>query len=206
MPEAVTGFFSAAGYWLAAFMLAVFPAAVLYWVLIHPFAAFWRRRGPAVAYTVVAAVCLGLAALIFQRRGTMLAVRWPFSWWLVALGAVLYGAALWFEVQCRRYLKVSTLVGAPELGNDPGRLLTEGIYRRLRHPRYSAVILGVAGWACFLNYPAIWILAIAVVPAFYLVMLLEERELRERFGEEYERYMREVPNRLIPRLGQREGA
>ena len=200
MAETINGFFAAAGYWLAAFMLTVFPAALLYWVLIHPFARFWRRLGRPVAYTAVALVCLGLAWLLFLFREEMLAVRWPFSWWLVALGALLYGGAVWFEVQCRRHLKVSTLVGAPELGRDPGRLLTEGIYGRLRHPRYTSVILGVAGWACFLNYPAIWILALAVMPAFWLVILLEERELKQRFPGAYEEYMREVPSRLIPRL------
>ncbi len=197
----MTGFLTAAGYWLAAFMLATFPAAVLFWVLIHPFARFWRRRGPAVAYSVVALVCLGVAYLIFQIRQPVLAVRWPFSWWLVALGLMLYGAAIWLEVECRRHLKLSTLLGAPELGRDPGRVLAGGIYGRLRHPRYLSVILGVLGWSCFLNYPAIWLLAIAVVPGFYLVILLEERELRDRFGGEYEGYMRAVPNRLLPRLG-----
>ena len=199
MTETVTGFLTSAGYWLAAFMLAVFPAAVLYWVLIHPLAAFWRRRGPLLAYTVVAILCLGFAWQIFRFHPQMLAVRWPFSWWLAGVGAVLYGAAILVEVQCRRHLELRTLVGAPELGENPGRVLTGGIYQRLRHPRYLAVVLGVAGWACFLNYPAIWLLAIAVVPAFYLVMLLEERELRDRFGEEYREYMRAVPNRLIPR-------
>jgi protein-S-isoprenylcysteine O-methyltransferase Ste14 len=203
MAESLSSFLTGAGYWLATFMLAVFPAAVLYWLLIHPLARFWRRRGPAVAYTVVAVICLGVMYLILQVREPMLAVRWPFSWWLVALGVVLYAAAIWVEVECRRHLKLRTLLGAPELGKDPGRLLTGGIYQRLRHPRYLSVILGMFAWACFLNYPAIWILAVAVPPAFYLVILLEERELEERFGAEYEAYRRAVPNRLWPRLGRR---
>lgn len=197
----MTGLVTAAGYWLAAFMLAVFPAAVLYWLLIHPFARFWRQRGTALAYPVVAVLCLALAWLIFQFHRPMLAVRWPLSWWLVALGIVLYGAAIWLEVACRRQLKLRILLGVPELGRDPGRLLTSGIYGRLRHPRYLAVILGVVGWASILNYPAIWLLALACVPGFYLVILLEERELRERFGSEYEAYTRAVPNRLLPRPG-----
>ena len=119
----------------------------------------------------------------------------------MALGLILYGVAIWLEIECRRHLKLSTLLGAPELGRDPGRVLTGGIYGRLRHPRYLSVILGLAGWACLLNYPAIWILAIAVVPGLYLVILLEERELRQRFGDEYKEYMRRVPNRLLPRIG-----
>lgn len=199
MTEAITASLSTIGYWIAAFLLAALPFAVAYWVLIHPLARFWRQRGPAVAYTVVTVLCLGLAWLIFPYHRSLLAVRWPFSWGLVALGAVLYGAAILVEFKCRRQLKLRTLVGVPELRSEPGKLLTGGIYRRLRHPRYLAIILGVAAWACFLNYPAIWALAIATVPGLYLVILLEERELRDRFGGEYEEYMRAVPNRLIPR-------
>ena len=198
MWESITGLLTGAGYWLAAFMLAVFPAAVLYWLLIHPFARLWRQLGRPAAYTIVAVLCLAFAGWLFTFHPRLLAVRWPFSWWLAALGALLYGGSIWFENQCRRFLGVKVLLGAPELGAEPGRLLTGGIYRRLRHPRYTAVILGVAAWACLLNYPAIWLLAAAVPPAFWLVILLEERELRRRFGTEYEEYLRAVPNRLIP--------
>jgi protein-S-isoprenylcysteine O-methyltransferase Ste14 len=199
--EMISDTLTAAGYVLAGLMLATFPAAVLFWVLIHPLARFWRRRGPAVAYTAVAIVCLSAAYLIFQFRQPMLAMRWPFSWWLVALGLVLYAPAIWLDLGCRRQLKLRTLLGGPELAKQPGRVLSGGIYGRLRHPRYLAIILVVLAWACFLNYPAIWLLAIAVVPGFYLVILLEERELRDRFGVDYEQYMLAVPNRLLPRLG-----
>jgi protein-S-isoprenylcysteine O-methyltransferase Ste14 len=40
------------------------------------------------------------------------------------------------------------------------------------------------------------------VPALWLVVILEERELAERYGREYEQYQREVPM-LIPRIGSR---
>ena len=196
----MTVFLTQAGYVLAALLLALFPAAVLFWLLIHPFARFWRRLGRALAYTLVCLLCLALAVWIYGQRGPMLAVRWPFSWWLVGLGLLVYSVAIWVEIQCRRHLKVRILVGAPELGGDPGRVLDQGIYRRLRHPRYLSVILGTLAWAFILNYPAVWLLALLVIPGFYLVIHFEERELRERFGAEYEAYMRAVPNRLVPRL------
>jgi protein-S-isoprenylcysteine O-methyltransferase Ste14 len=42
----------------------------------------------------------------------------------------------------------------------------------------------------------------ALVPVTYLLTVVEERELRDRFGEQYTRYAEKVP-RIIPVLGSR---
>ncbi|UCC67895.1 MAG: hypothetical protein JSV79_12390, partial [Armatimonadota bacterium] len=96
-------------------------------------------------------------------------------------------------------------VGVPQLsaGEYRGRLVTDGIYAHIRHPRYVQVGLGLAAVAAFTNYLAVYLIAVAYVPVIYLVVLLEERELRERFGEEYEQYCRRVA-RFLPRLIRRE--
>ena len=52
--------------------------------------------------------------------------------------------------------------------------------------------------ALFTNYLAIYVLALAIIPALYLVVVLEEKELRDRFGLEYAAYSERVP-RFIPR-------
>jgi protein-S-isoprenylcysteine O-methyltransferase Ste14 len=81
-------------------------------------------------------------------------------------------------------------------------VLSEGIYGRVRHPRYVAIVIGTLGWALFVNYVGVYILAVLTVPAICLVAVLEERELLERFGEEYARYRDRVPP-FLPRLGAR---
>jgi protein-S-isoprenylcysteine O-methyltransferase Ste14 len=40
----------------------------------------------------------------------------------------------------------------------------------------------------------------ALVPVTYLLTVVEERELRDRFGEQYTRYAEKVP-RIIPAIG-----
>ena len=45
-----------------------------------------------------------------------------------------------------------------------------------------------------------YVLAACWIPGITLVAVLEERELRERFGKEYEDYCSRVPM-FIPRLG-----
>jgi protein-S-isoprenylcysteine O-methyltransferase Ste14 len=59
----------------------------------------------------------------------------------------------------------------------------------------------LSGTALFVNYLAVYVLVLATVPVLYLTVRLEERELVERFGEAYERYMAEVP-RFLPRVRQ----
>ena len=49
------------------------------------------------------------------------------------------------------------------------------------------------------NYIGLYILVLLLFPVGHLTMVLEERELVERFGDAYRQYQREVP-RLIPRF------
>jgi len=80
----------------------------------------------------------------------------------------------------------------------PGKLLTDGIFARIRHPRYVEILLAVLTYALFSNYLASYLMFLFGLPMIYLIVLLEERELRQRFGAEYEAYCRRVP-RFIPR-------
>ncbi len=72
-------------------------------------------------------------------------------------------------------------------------LVTGGIYRWSRNPMYLGLLLLLAGWAIHLGTLS----PFAVPPLFALILarlqiLPEERALRERFGDDYERYCRTV--------------
>jgi len=87
----------------------------------------------------------------------------------------------------------------PEISRrDKGRLLTGGIYGRTRNPRYLEILTFSFVYTAFANYAGIWVLYALMFPALHLVVLLEERELRDRFGAEYEEYRRRVP-RYLPK-------
>lgn len=186
-------------YWLAALTLISLPPAILYWYLIHPFAETWRRLGRAATYSIVFGVCILMGYGLWQVRDALLMTDYGFVPWLTGIGVVLYLIAVYLELRCRKFLKFHILAGGPELSRDqPGELLDQGIYARIRHPRYLALAFGMTGLALFVNYLGCYLLLAAGVPLFYGLILFEERELRGRFGEAYVDYSRRVP-RFIPR-------
>ena len=139
--------------------------------------------------------------LAYLARGHLLGRDLGTHWALVVAGVVVMGLGLGVERACRRHLSPRTLVGVPEVTQEPGGvLLEEGIYGRVRHPRYLGGILGLLATAMLANHPGTYWLAAAFLPAVYVVTWLEERELVVRFGERYRAYQRRVP-RLIPRFG-----
>ena len=189
-------------YVLAVLLAVSMPPAVAYWYVIHPFAHLWRRLGPKLAFAIL---WLGFLAAIWGcwlARHTLLGRDLGTNPWLIPPGLALYILALWISEQVRRHLSLRILVGWPELasGHGPGKLLNEGIYARVRHPRYAAYLIGCLGAAMIVNYAGIWILTALLFPALHLVTVIEERELRQRFGAQYDAYAAAVP-RLIPRIG-----
>jgi protein-S-isoprenylcysteine O-methyltransferase Ste14 len=60
--------------------------------------------------------------------------------------------------------------------------------------------VGTLGYALFSNWLGALVVGLATLPLLHAIVLLEERELSERFGEEYERYRARVP-RYLPRRG-----
>jgi protein-S-isoprenylcysteine O-methyltransferase Ste14 len=93
-------------------------------------------------------------------------------------------------------------VGGPEVeeGGHGGELLTEGPYAVIRNPRYVEIVLGTMAYVTFANWTGPYLVAIGTILAIHAVVLLEERELVQRFGEEFEAYRSRVP-RYIPNWG-----
>jgi len=70
------------------------------------------------------------------------------------------------------------------------KLVTIGIYRYIRHPIYSAGLVGA--WGVYLKQHT-WLgltLAVVATIAFYITAKMEEVENVRFFGEEYQDYMK----------------
>jgi protein-S-isoprenylcysteine O-methyltransferase Ste14 len=89
------------------------------------------------------------------------------------------------------------MVGWKSVYRASGKLVTDGIYRYVRHPQYLGFILVTGGW--LIHWPTIptalmWPVLVAM---YYRLARKEESIMRERFGEEYLAYSNKVPM-IIP--------
>ena len=137
------------------------------------------------------------------RRGAEIEPGWSlldFAAWVPAVAGIgLIGAGLWLMVQTNAlFHRIGKGTLAP--WDPPRHFVAQGVYRRVRNPMISGVLLILLGEATLLRSQAVfsWFLVFLAMCAVY-IPLLEERDLARRFGEDYLRYKRNVP-RWIPRL------
>jgi protein-S-isoprenylcysteine O-methyltransferase Ste14 len=115
---------------------------------------------------------------------------------LVGIVLLLLGTALrWAAIfTLKRYFTVNVTI----LENH--QIVKKGLYKHLRHPSYSGLLLRYLGLG--LSY-ANWLsLALVFLPLLLSVLYrirVEESALVQTFGDEYEEYSKET-KRLIPRI------
>jgi len=82
--------------------------------------------------------------------------------------------------------------------DEPRKLVVRGLYRYVRNPMYVGVALVLLGESCFFwSGRLLTYTGFCFIIANVLIMGYEEKRLRFKFGEEYERY-REYVGRWIP--------
>ena len=114
------------------------------------------------------------------------------------VGAMLYVWGLWLLHRTNGDLGRQW---SPSLElKDDHRLVTEGIYRRIRHPMYLSLLIFAGGQMLALpNYVAGPAALVAMLVLIAFRLRAEERMMIEEFGDEYKAY-RKRTNRLIPGL------
>jgi len=117
---------------------------------------------------------------------------------LTWLGAPLMAAAVWLFWRSHADLGDNWSVSL-QLNQDH-RLVTQGVYRRIRHPMYAAFFaMAIVQGLLLNNWLAGWG-ALAAVSLLYLLRVPHEEQMMiERFGDEYRTY-RQRTGGLMPRL------
>lgn len=188
-------------YFVALILVIGLPPLFLYWLLVHPLVHFWRAKGVTVTYGVILTIIAAGLLALFSMRRYLLAAEFGTSYPLVVLGVLCLVLSGMLRFSLQKHLTIKTLLGLPEIAPDryPRKLLTEGLYSRLRHPRYVQFLIALLGYSLIANYLALYLVVALWAPGIYVIVLLEERELREHFGQAYDDYCRKVP-RFVPRL------
>jgi protein-S-isoprenylcysteine O-methyltransferase Ste14 len=195
------------------FVAAFYGGMVVIDLVAYPLLERWRTwlrtRGVWAWYLIeVGGLWIGTAVVFALLAPWWLGWDWNAAWPLRAPGGLVLlfsaGVGVWavWRMGWARILFAAALflpgAGAEE-NRVPQRLVVEGPYRYVRNPLYDTDVGVILGTALLSGK---WF--VVAVLAAYLVQLgmqlyLEERELKTRFGEAYERYCRLVP-RFVPRL------
>lgn len=78
-------------------------------------------------------------------------------------------------------------------------LVTSGLYGYVRHPQYTGLFVVITGM--FIQWPSITtvIMAPVLIMVYYRLSKSEEKDMIEKFGDEYIEYMLRTP-RFIPKI------
>lgn len=120
------------------------------------------------------------------------------STWVVLAGSVLLIFGVWLFWRSHRDLGRNWSVSL-EI-REGHEIVNTGVYKRIRHPMYSAIFLVFLAQALLINN---WIAGFGGIAAFLLMYIIrvprEEAMMRESFGEEYDDYCW-TTGRILPKL------
>jgi protein-S-isoprenylcysteine O-methyltransferase Ste14 len=133
----------------------------------------------ALIYVVVQAIILLL--LVFLRRFTIIGTSFE---WLGGLGVLLSAYS------------IRTSLTALPLPKEKGQLATGGLYKYVRHPMYTSVLLLSFGIALLSGQGLKYLLVLALCLLFYYKTKYEEKYLSLKYPS-YKDYAKHTP-RLIP--------
>jgi protein-S-isoprenylcysteine O-methyltransferase Ste14 len=188
-------------YVLGVLLVVGLPPGIVWWYVVHPMVGFWRRMGVRITMTVMGVFLAGGVGGLYMAREVLMGADLGQSPALGAMGLMLTLLGFRLAMARRKHLTNRILAGVPEVHSDAdkrGVLLDKGPYAHVRHPRYVEVAVITFGYAAIANWVGPWVVAFLALPAIHAVVILEERELLERFGDAYGDYMLRVPRRYIP--------
>jgi protein-S-isoprenylcysteine O-methyltransferase Ste14 len=190
---------------LAFITILVWPAVPLFWIPVHGFPKFFRKLG-ALTYIVPLILWLPLAYLCIVYQGALLQFKVGLPPGIKIVGLILFGAGTILHLWTGELLGFLGLVGLPEISPKiKSRLVMRGPFLIVRHPTYLAHTLLFAGVFLITGVVAVGVVTILDFTIMNAVVIpLEDRELEDRFGKEYEEYRKRVP-RFFPRLFRKKG-
>jgi len=185
---------------LALLACSIYCIIPLFWLVVHPFIDRWRRRGRrayALILPIWAVFIVGAFSIMWPFRGARYYATW--ATWVPA--AFLFWSGFSIYASAFKSFDRAQVSGLAEL--EPGQhrqeLVTTGIRARVRHPIYLGHLCEILGWCVGTGLVALFALMGFAIVTGALMIRIEDRELEDRFGEEYRLYRKAVPA-VLPRV------
>jgi protein-S-isoprenylcysteine O-methyltransferase Ste14 len=197
---------------LPLFVVSFYCGTFVIALLTYPMLFFWRgwlRRRGLLAWYLLEIGGLWSGAMLVLLLLSPWWLRWSWSGpsvlqvlgWVLFVGSVVAGTWAVAKMGWARLLLAGALFppgGGAEENGVPQRLVVEGPYRYVRNPLYDGDFCLILGAGLLTRSWALVLLAALYLAQLAFQLPLEERELRERFGDSYRRYCELVP-RFVPK-------
>jgi protein-S-isoprenylcysteine O-methyltransferase Ste14 len=179
--------------------MIIWPVIPLFWIPVHGLPRLFRKLG-LLTYGVPLITWLPLAYIIYSYRAFLLQYTVAFPLSLNLLGWFLLVSGSGLHIWTARLLGWG-LIGVPEVSSmRKGKFVKTGAFSKVRHPTYFAHSLMFSGVFLITGSVAVGLLAlIDLVVVTLIIIPLEDKELVDRFGDAYDRYIKEVPA-FFPRI------
>jgi protein-S-isoprenylcysteine O-methyltransferase len=142
-------------------------------------------------------ISVGIAAALVLRTVSVTRIQLPMPW-LLCLSLMLFFAGL--TMRLTAIITLGRFFTPAVTIQDQHRVVTTGLYRRLRHPSYSGLLLAFLGLAySYGNWLSLAAVIVPITAAVLYRIHVEEAAMMETFGQEYAQYCSRT-QRLIPGL------
>jgi protein-S-isoprenylcysteine O-methyltransferase Ste14 len=138
--------------------------------------------------------------LIYLNRGFLLKTRTELPFLFNILGFLFLLSGTLLHIWTAKLLGLWGIIGVPEISSGgKENLVDKGPFSFVRHPTYLAHTLMFSGVLLITGIVSVGIVTILdFILVNTVIIPLEEKELSERFGNNYREYMHRVPSRFFP--------
>ncbi len=185
--------------YLAIATLMFWPAIPLFWTPVHFAPGFFKKLG-LFTYIMPLFTWLPVAYLIFQNRAFLISYKIDLPTIASIIGILLLILGSLLHIWTIKLLGLLGIIGVPEVfSRIKENIVAVGPFSIVRHPTYLAHTLMFSGIFLITGVTALGILTVLdLIVINTIIIPLEERELLQRFGEEYLQYKKKVPSRFFP--------
>ncbi len=191
---------------IAIYVLGVLVGSTIRWYYTRAYRKHIREEGkrPKVDTRLVYLPFLGMVGLptVYILTSLLSVADYTLPLWAGWAGTAMYAGA--FVLLWRSHADLDRAF-SPITEITPGQqLVTEGVYRFIRHPMYAAHLLWALAQPLLLwNWVAGFSMLITFLPLYLVRVPREEAMMEAAFGDKYRVYSRQT-GRIIPRLFRRQ--